>query len=83
MAKQKGSSIDTAGQELAKANREYDALVRRPRAGMTVEQRYENFEACKKALAAKRQARIVLDALKHNRPAPAANEAVETKALDE
>ena len=83
MAKQKESSIDTALQELAKANTAYDALVRKPRAGMTVEQRYENFEACKKALAAKRQARIVLDALKHNRPAPAANEAVETKALDE
>ena len=82
MAKQKENALQAARQELARAYRAYDELVRKPQTGMTVEQRYEHFEACKKALAAKRHARLVLDALKHNRPAPKAEEAVETKAAE-
>ncbi len=81
MAKQKENRLQKAQQELARTCKVYDSLVRTPRLRMPADQRFEHLEACKKALAAKRHARIVLDALKHNRPVPEPREAVETKSL--
>jgi len=81
MAKQEANPVQKAQADLDKARRDYEKLIKKPSGNMSVQQRDEHTAACRKALAAKRYAQAVLEAVSFGRPAPQPADAVETKRL--
>ena len=79
MAK-KNDAIAEAKQALARAEKEYEKLVKKKG---PVSDHEKHTADCQKALAAKRLARATLDNLQKGLPVPKAEDAVETQVLSE
>lgn len=77
-------TLDEARQKLREVQRQYDKLVKRKVSLLPDDDaRQKHNKACKKALAAKRYAALVVEAVQANKPVPKPEDAVETKGLTE
>ena len=77
-------TLDEAKQKLREAQRVYDKFIKRKVSLLPDDDvRQKHNKACKKALAAKRHAVLVVDAVQANNPVPKPEDAVETKEMTE
>lgn len=75
-------TLDEAKQRLREAQRQYNKLIKRKVSLLPDDDaRQKHNKACSKALAAKRHAVLVVEAVQANKPAPKPEDAVETKEL--
>ncbi len=70
MAKEKKSKLEQARQALKEAQGAYGKIVHKPAGRMTSEERTEHLQACRKALADKRYAAGVVEALANGQQPP-------------
>ncbi len=70
MAKEKKSKLQEARENLKEAQKTYGQMVRKSTGRMTSEPRAEHLQACRKALADKRYAAGVAEALANGRQPP-------------
>jgi len=67
MAKADKTKLETAREELKKAQETYERLVRQDTAKLTEGQKQKHSQACREALTAKREAKKTVDALKRGK----------------
>lgn len=83
MAKKEKMTLNEARKKLQDANQAYQKLIKKPTGTFTEDQKRKHTQACRRALAEKRYARAVIEALSQGRAAPEPKDLHESQILIE